>query len=428
MFTNFAAERGTPLKIGTTEVDFEYSPKVIRLQKKLTEFMQTRVLPAEAIAAKQIADKPNHWGAPPIVTELKAAAKNAGLWNLFLPEKGGAGLTNLEYAPLAELTGWSPQLAPESLNCNPPDTGNMELLARFGTDEQKARWLEPLLAGEIRSCFSMTEPDVASSDAANVRLAIAEDGDDWVLTGRKWWSSAAMREDCRIALVMGITDPDAPAGSRHSIVLVPMDTPGVNIIRSTSVLGFDDRHEGGHAEIFYDHVRVPKANLLGERGKGFAVAQARLGPGRIHHCMRLIGMAERAIALMTERARTRVAFGKALSEEGVVQATIADARVKVDAARLMVLRAAWRMDVNGPKEARHDIAAAKIMVPLTVKWIVDEAMQIFGGAGMSQDTPLAMLYSQARFLQIADGPDQVHRRSLARTEFKATPALKEVRG
>jgi acyl-CoA dehydrogenase len=409
-------------------MNFEYSDKVKELQGRLTRFMQDSVLPAEAVAAQQLASKPDYWGAPPIMADLKAAAKRQGLWNLFLPEEGGAGLTSLEYAPLAELTGWSPHLAPEAVNCSAPDTGNMELLARYGTEEQKQEWLEPLLSGEIRSCFSMTEPDVASSDANNVRLEIAEDGDDWVLTGRKWWSTAALREGCLVAMVMGVTDPGAPVGSQHSIVLVPMGTPGMNIVRSTTVLGFDDRQEGGHGEIVFDGVRVPKANLLGPRGKGFTVAQARLGPGRIHHCMRLIGMAERAIALMTERARTRVAFGKPLAEEGVVQAAVADARIHVDAARLMVLRAAWRMDVEGAKTARHDIAAAKVMVPSTVKKIVDDAMQIFGGAGLSQDTPLAMLYSQARFLQIADGPDQVHRRALARAEFAATPILREVRG
>ncbi|EME17525.1 acyl-CoA dehydrogenase family protein [Rhodococcus triatomae] len=409
-------------------MDFEYSPKVRDLQSRLTVFMQERVLPAEAVVVEQMASKPDWWGAPPIMADLKAAAKRQGLWNLFLPAREGAGLTNLEYAPLAELTGWSPTIAPEAVNCNPPDTGNMELLHLFGTPEQKQEWLVPLLDGEIRSCFSMTEPDVASSDANNIRLEIADEGDEWVLTGRKWWSTAALRDDNRVAMVMGVTDPDAPVGSRHSIVLVPMDTPGVEIVRSTTVLGFDDRHEGGHGEIVYNAVRVPKANLLGPRGKGFAVAQARLGPGRIHHCMRLIGMAERAIALMTERARTRVAFGKPLADEGVVQATVADARIAVDAARLTVLRAAWRMDVEGAKAARHDIAAAKVLVPLTVKKIVDDAIQIFGGAGLSQDTPLAMLYSQARFLQIADGPDQVHRRSLARAEFAATPVLTEVRG
>lgn len=407
-------------------MDFHHSAKVEELRGKLIGFMQNHVLPAEPVAAQQLDDDPNLWGAPPIMAELKATAKDAGLWNLFLPAQGGAGLTNLEYAPLAELTGWSPQLAPEALNCSAPDTGNMEILTRYGTAEQKQRWLAPLLAGEIRSCFSMTEPDVASSDANNIRLAIADDGDNWVLNGRKWWSSAALRHDNEVFFVMGVTDPDAPTGSRHSIVMVPTDTPGLTIKRSTTVLGFTDRYDGGHAELSYDDVKVPKANLLGPRGKGFAVAQARLGAGRIHHCMRLIGMGERAIALMTERARTRIAFGKPLAEEGVVQATIADARIKIDAARLMVLRAAWRMDVDGPKEARHDIAAAKVLVPLTVKWVVDEAIQILGGAGMSQDTPLAFLYTQARFLQIADGPDQVHRRSLARAELNAEPVLAEV--
>ncbi|WP_370185426.1 acyl-CoA dehydrogenase family protein [Rhodococcus wratislaviensis] len=407
---------------------FEYSPEVKDLQSRLTAFMQERVLPAEHIAAEQLASKPSWWGAPPVMAELKASAKRRGLWNLFLSASGEAGLTNLEYAPLAELTGWSPTIAPEAVNCSPPDTGNMEMLARYGTEEQKQRWLAPLLDGEFRSCFSMTEPDVASSDANNVGLEIAEEGDEWVLTGRKWWSTAALREDNRVAMVMGITDPDAPVGSRHSIVLVPMDTAGLTVVRSTSVLGFDDRHEGGHGEIVYDKVRVPKSNLLGQRGNGFVVAQARLGPGRIHHWSRLVGMAERAIALMTERARTRVAFGHPLADEGVVQATVADARIAVDAARLMVLRAAWRMDAEGAKAARHDIAAAKVLVPLTVKRIIDDAIQIFGAAGLSADTPLAMLYSQARFLQIADGPDQVHRRSLARAEFAATRTLAETRG
>lgn len=406
-------------------MDFEYSPKVKELQQKLTAFMQEHVLPAEAVAAQQLAADPDHWGAPPIMAQLKATAKESGLWNLFLPAREGAGLCNLEYAPLAELTGWSPLIGPEAVNCNPPDTGNMELLHLYGTEQQKAEWLTPLLDGDFRSCFSMTEPEVASSDANNVCLDIVEDGDEWVLTGRKWWSTAALREDCKVAMVMGVTDSDAPVGSRHSIVLVPMDTPGLQLVRSTTVLGFDDRHEGGHGEIVFDSVRVPRENLLGPRGRGFAVAQARLGPGRIHHCMRLIGMAERAIALLTERARTRVAFGSPLADLGVVQANLADSRIKLDAARLLVLRAAWRMDVEGNKAARHDIAAAKVLVPLTVKDIIDNAIQVFGGAGLSQDTILPVLYAQARFLQIADGPDEVHRRSLARAEFAATPALNE---
>lgn len=393
------------------------------LQAGLTEFMNQFVLPAEATAAGQLADKPDYWGAPPVMAELKAEAQRRGLWNLFLQNRDGSGLSNLDYAPLAELTGWSPLLAPEAINCSPPDTGNMELLHLYGTDEQRRQWLDPLLAGEIRSCFSMTEPDVASSDANNVRLRIDDDGHDWVLTGRKWWSTGALRADCRVAMVVGVTDDQAPVGSRHSIVLVPLDTPGVKILRSTSVLGFSDRHEGGHGELVFDQVRVPKANLLGERGRGFAVAQARLGPGRIHHCMRLIGMGERALALAVHRTQHRVAFGIPLSEQGVVQAAVAEARVTLDAARLLVLRAARRMDLDGSKAARHDIAAAKIMVPRTVKHIVDDVIQMFGGAGVSQDTILATLYAQARFLQIADGPDEVHRRSVAKAEFASAPAL-----
>ena len=407
-------------------MDFAFSPKVVKLQRELTAFIQDHVLPAEPIAAKQLADEPAHWGAPPVMAELKNRARAAGLWNLFLPAREGAGLTNLEYAPLAELTGWSPFLAPEAVNCSSPDTGNMELLHLYGTVEQKSMWLQPLLDGTIRSCFSMTEPDVASSDANNVSLDIADDGDAWVLTGSKWWSTAALREDCRVAMVMGVTDADAMVGSRHSIVLVPLDTPGLTVERSLSVLGFDDRHEGGHGHLTFDQVRVPKANLLGPRGKGFAVAQARLGPGRIHHCMRLIGMAERALGMLTQRAKTRVAFGSALAERGVVQATVADARIKLDAARLLVLRAAWRMDTDGNKAARHDIAAAKVFVPSSVKEIIDNAMQVFGGAGLCQDTILPALYAQARFLQIADGPDEVHRRSLAKSEFTADRTLSEL--
>jgi len=360
-----------------------------------------------------------------MMTDLKAEAKRQGLWNLFLPEDDrGAGLSNLEYAPLAELTGWSPLIAPEALNCSPPDTGNMELLSKFGTAAQQEEWLGPLLNGDIRSCFSMTEPDVASSDANNIALSIDQDGDQWVLNGRKWWSTAALRPDCKVSMVMGITDPDAPVGKRQSIVLVPFGTPGMTVVRSTEVLGFEDRHEGGHGVIDFVDVRVPVENLLGERGAGFAVAQARLGPGRLHHCMRLIGMAERAIAMMSGRAQNRIAFGVPLSEQGVVQGWIADARTNVNAARLLVLQAAWRMDNEGNKEARHDIAAAKIMVPQIVKAVVDNGIQLFGGAGVSQDTMLSVLYAQARFLQIADGPDEVHRRSLAGAEFRAEPLLK----
>lgn len=409
-------------------MDFSYSDDVESLRSRLRAFIQEHVLPAEPIAADYHAQNPQAWGPAPIMEDLKAEAKERGLWNLALPaESHQGGLSNLDYAPLAELTGWSPLLAPEALNCSPPDTGNMELLSQYGTPAQKTRWLDPLLAGKTRSVFSMTEPQVASSDASNIELRIAEDGESWVLNGRKWWSTAAFRPDVSLAMVMGVTDPQAEPGRRHSIVLVPIDTAGVKLRRSTSVLGFDDRHEGGHGEIDFTEVRVPTENLLGPRGGGFAVAQARLGPGRIHHCMRLIGMAERAIALATQRAATRIAFGTPLAEQGVVQSYIADARVSVDAARLLVLRAAWTMDQQGSKEGRHHIAAAKIMVPRAVKKIVDDAIQIFGGAGLSQDTILPVLYAQARFLQIADGPDEVHRRSLARAEYAATAELQVTR-
>lgn len=406
-------------------MDFSHSDKVCDLQNRLTAYMQDHIIPAEAVAAEFHAANRDHWGAPPIMAELKKEAKSQGLWNLFLPEDDrAAGLSNLEYAPLAELTGWSPLIAPEALNCSPPDTGNMELLSKFGTTEQQEEWLKPLLNGDIRSCFSMTEPDVASSDANNIQLSIDQDGDEWVLNGRKWWSTAALRPDCKVSMVMGVTDPDAPVGKRQSIVLVPFGTPGMTVVRSTDVLGFEDRHEGGHGVIDFVNVRVPVKNLLGERGAGFAVAQARLGPGRLHHCMRLIGMAERAIAMMSTRAQNRIAFGVPLADQGVVQGWIADARTNVNAARLLVLQAAWRMDNEGSKAARHDIAAAKIMVPQVVKAVVDNGIQLFGGAGVSQDTMLSVLYAQARFLQIADGPDEVHRRSLARAEFKAEPLLK----
>jgi acyl-CoA dehydrogenase len=405
-------------------MDFSHSCTVEDLRSRLTAFMQERVLPAEVDVAAELAADPTHWGATKTVVALKAQARAEGLWNLFRPpHHDRPGLRNVEYAPLAEIMGWSPHLAPEVFNCSAPDTGNMELLDLFGSEAQKQQWLRPLLSAEIRSCFSMTEPDVASSDATNIRTAIIRDGDTWVINGTKWWSTSALRPDCKIAFVMGVTDPDATPAHRQSIVLVPLDTPGVTVVRSTTVLGFDDRHEGGHGEIIFDQVRLPADHLLGGRGEGFGVAQARLGPGRIHHCMRLVGMAERAIALMVDRARNRVAFGIPLLDQGTVQQWIADARTQVNAARLLVLSAAWRMDTEGAKQARHDISAAKIFVPQTVKRIIDDAIQVFGAKGLSQDTPLAMLYSQARFLQIADGPDEVHRRSLALAEARATPLL-----
>ena len=408
-------------------MDFAYSPKVIDLQARLTRFIQDYIIPAEVSAEKYHEANPGVWGPPPVMADLKNEAKKQGLWNLFLPEDNrGAGLSNLEYSPLAELTGWSPFLAPEAVNCSPPDTGNMELLSRYGTPAQQDQWLKPLLAGDIRSCFSMTEPDVASSDANNISLSVRDDGDNWVINGTKWWSTAAMRPDCKVALVMGVTDPDAAIGKRHSIILVPFDAAGLTLVRSLTVFGFKDLQEGGHAEVRFENVTVPKENILGERGAGFSVAQARLGPGRIHHCMRLIGMAERAIAMMTARAKTRAPFGVLLADQGVVQTWVADARTQVNAARLLVLQAAWRMDVEGNKAARHDIAAAKIMVPQVVKDVTDRAMQVFGGAGVSSDTMLSVLYAQARFLQIADGPDEVHRRSLARAEFASAPLIRVI--
>ncbi|HEU4422945.1 MAG TPA: acyl-CoA dehydrogenase family protein [Pilimelia sp.] len=380
--------------------------------------MRDCVYPAEETFEAQLAERAGQWDSPPIVADLKKEARSRGLWNLFLPHgKWGAGLTNLEYAPIAELTGRSPYIAPEAMNCAAPDTGNMELLAMFGTQEQQERWLRPLLDGEMRSCFSMTEPDVASSDANNIATRIERDGDEYVITGRKWWSSGAMNPRCRLSIVMGISDPDGPRHRRHSMILVPMDAPGVRVVRPTTVFGYDDRSHGGHAEIGFDGVRVPAGNLLGGENEGFALAQARLGPGRIHHCMRLIGMAERALELMCQRVLQRHTFGTAIAEHGVVREWIADARIRLEQARLLVLKTAWLMDTVGNKGAAMEIAAIKVVAPETAVWVIDRAIQAYGAAGVSQDTPLASLYAHARTLQIADGPDEVHRRSVARREL-----------
>ena len=400
-------------------MDFQHSPRSLELQTRLGAFMAELVLPAEARFEHEMKERPESWEPPPVMAELKQEARRRGLWNLFLPHaQWGAGISNSDYAPLAEMSGWSPELAPEAINCAAPDTGNMELLALFGSPEQQEQWLRPLLDASIRSCFSMTEPDVASSDANNVRLQVEFEGGELVLTGRKWWSTGAMRPACRLSLVMGLTDPEAPVGRRHSIVLVPMDAPGLAVTRSTSVLGYEDRHEGGHGELTFERVRVPVASLLGERGAGFAMAQARLGPGRIHHCMRLLGMAERALDLMCSRALARSTFGLRLADHGVVQEWIAESRVRLEAARLLVMKAAWIMDTQGNKAARMEVSAIKVLVPETARWVIDRAIQAHGGAGLSQDTPLGMLYTKARFLQIADGPDEVHRRSLALAELK----------
>jgi acyl-CoA dehydrogenase len=403
-------------------VDFAPDQRTTELAKELQAFLDERIYPAEEEFERQA--ESSGWSRPPIMEELKAEARSRGLWNLFLPAEHherhgyGAGLTNLQYAPLAELTGRSPWLAPEAVNSAAPDTGNMELLSLFGTEQQRTEWLEPLLAGEIRSAFSMTEPAVASSDATNIETAIRRDGDSYVVQGRKWWSSGAMNPNCRIAIVMGVTDPDADRHRRQSMILVPLDTPGVTIERSTSVFGYKDGPEGGHAVIHYDDVRVPASNLLGEPGSGFALAQARLGPGRIHHCMRLIGMAERALELMVQRSKSRVAFGKPVAEQSVVQHWIAQSRIRIEQARLLVLKTAWLIDTVGNQGARTEIAAIKVAVPAVTKYVTDRAIQAHGGMGVSQDTPLPGLYASARLLQIADGPDEVHEMVIARRELR----------
>ena len=409
-------------------MEFEYGSKVDALRAQLTAFMEERVLPAESVYLQQVRDGAP-FGHPPVMEELKAQARKHGLWNLFLPNRQwGAGLTNLEYAPLAEITGWSPFIAPEAINCSAPDTGNMELLAEFGTAEQQQEWLVPLLEGEIRSCFSMTEPDVASSDANNIDTRIERDGDHYVISGRKWWSSGAMSERCKVAILMGVSATDGDRHRRHSMIIVPLDAPGVHIRRSTTVFGYDDGPHGGHAEILYDGVRLPAGNLLGEEGAGFAMAQARLGPGRIHHCMRLVGMAERALHLMCQRVESRVAFGRTLADQGVIQDWMAEARVQIEQVRLLVLKTAWLMDTVGNKGARVEISAIKVAAPRLAVWVLDRAIQAHGGGGVSQDFPLASMYAYARILQIADGPDEVHKLSLARRERQRHVGLLPVSG
>ncbi|WFE34488.1 acyl-CoA dehydrogenase family protein [Micromonospora sp. WMMD975] len=400
-------------------MEFAYDDRTVELRQRLEAFLTECVYPAEPVHHEQVTAAGDPWARPPVLAELAAEARARGLWNLFLPDaRYGAGLTNLQYAPLAELTGRSPHLAPEALNCAAPDTGNMELLAEFGSDAQRARWLAPLLAGEIRSAFCMTEPEVASSDATNIATRIARDGDHYVVTGRKWWSSGAMDPRCEILIVMGKTDPDAERHRQQSMILVPRDTPGVTVRRGMTVFGYSDAPHGGHAEIDFADVRVPVENLVGAEGTGFAIAQARLGPGRIHHCMRLVGMAERALELLCRRALDRVAFGRPLAEQGVVREWIAESRVRIEQARLLVLKTAWLMDTVGNKGAHTEIQAIKIATPAMAEWVIDKAIQAYGGAGVSQDTPLAALWAQARTLRLADGPDEVHRASLARRELR----------
>jgi len=400
-------------------MDFGFDDRTRELHQALSEFLTEHVYPAEPVWARQVAEATDPWARPPVLAELKAQARARGLWNLFLPDdEYGAGLTNLQYAPLAELTGRSPHLAPEALNCAAPDTGNMELLARYGTPEQRKRWLMPLLDGEIRSAFCMTEPDVASSDATNIATSIVRDGDSYVINGRKWWSSGAMAPECELLIVMGKTDPHAERHRQQSMVLVPRNSPGVTIHRGLHVFGYPDGPHGGHAEISFDGVRVPAENLLGGEGEGFAIAQARLGPGRIHHCMRLIGMAERALELLCQRVTARVAFGRPLAEQGVIQHWIAESRVRIEQARLLVLKTAWLMDTVGNKGAHTEIQAIKIATPAMAEWVIDKAIEAYGAAGVSQDTPLAQLWAAARTLRLADGPDEVHRASLARRELR----------
>ena len=396
-------------------MDFAFGPKVLELQRNLNGFMEAHLLPGEPVYRRQVMESGDPYHHPPIMEQLKREASTRGLWNLFLPDpRWGPGLSTLEYAPLAEITGRS-LIAPEALNCSAPDTGNMEILAEFGTSEQQDRWLKPLLDGEIRSCFAMTEPAVASSDATNIQTSIEHTGDRYSINGRKWWISGAASKRCRVAIVLGVTDPDADRHHRHSMVLVPMDAPGLTVVRPLPVFGYEQA--GGHCEIAFEDVRVPGENLLASEGMGFEIAQSRLGPGRIHHCMRAIGMAERAFDLMCQRAVSRVAFGKRLAEQGVIQDWIAECRMEIEQARLAVLKAAWLMDAGGKEQARVEISAIKVIAARVATQVIDRAIQVHGGAGVSADVPLAEMYAHARALRIVDGPDDVHKMVIARREL-----------
>jgi acyl-CoA dehydrogenase len=405
-------------------VDFMPSERARTLAGRLKTFLTERVVPAEPLAEAQLAELGDPHGHPPVLEELKAEARELGLWNLFLPHstRFGEGLSNVDYAPLAELMGRSP-LAPEACNCSAPDTGNMEILALHGTPAQQERWLAPLLEGEIRSCFAMTEPEVASSDATNIACRIRTDGDELVVDGHKWWTTGAASSRCRVAIVMGVTNPDAPPHRRHSMVLVPMDAPGVEVVRALPVFGYQDRD--GHAEVRFEQVRVPRTNLLGGEGEGFAIAQARLGPGRIHHCMRALGMAERALELLCARADERFAFGRPLADHDLLRAQVAESRLALDQARLLTLWTAWRMDTAGTKAARIEISAIKVAVMRAALEVVDRAIQAHGGMGVSADTPLARTWAGLRTLRIADGPDEVHLLSVARRELARQRANRE---
>ena len=397
-------------------MDFEPSDRCREFSERLSAFMQERVVPAEAIYAEQLRASGDPHAQPPVMEELKEEARARGLWNLFHPDpQHGPGLTNVEYAPLAEIMGRS-HIAPEACNCSAPDTGNMEVLTLFGSEDQKERWLRPLLDGEIRSGFAMTEPDVASSDATNVQMRIERDGEDYVLNGRKWWTSGALHPHCRVLIAMGKTNPDAPPYQQQSMVLVPIDTPGVTIVRNLPVFGYTD-HEG-HGEILFEDVRVPAANLIAGEGAGFLIAQARLGPGRIHHCMRTLGAAERALELLCRRASERVTFGRPVAARANIQDWIAESRIEIEMARLLTLKAAWLMDTVGNKHARTEIAAIKVAAPQVALKVIDRAIQVHGGGGVSDDFPLAWMYAHIRTLRLADGPDEVHKMTIARRELR----------
>jgi len=398
-------------------MDFGMSERCEGLREELLTFMDEHVYRAEKANLAEVEASDDPYSGTSILRALKEIAKEQGLWNLFLPdEEWGPGLSNVDYAPLAEIMGRSAEIAPEATNCSAPDTGNMEVLTTFGSHDQQQQWLVPLLAGEIRSAFSMTEPRVASSDPRNLETSIVADGEDFVVNGRKWWITGASSKECKISIVMGVTNPDAPPKQRFSMILVPMDTPGMTVERDLPVFGFHER--GGHSQIAYDNVRVPAANIIGEPGAGYQIAQARLGPGRIHHCMRVIGMAERALDMMKKRVKLRKAFGGPLADNAVIQEWIAESRMRIDQARLLVMHAAWKIDTMGSRAARVDVSAIKVVAPNSALWVIDKAIQAHGGAGIGDDFGLSRMYAFARTLRIADGPDEVHRMVVARAELR----------